>query len=139
MDMSTMTTSSGSTAMVMDMVFFNAKDTPLYSNAWTPTTNTAYAFTCIFCVIFSIILRCLIAAKSMWEVRCKQAEAQRPFVVTAQTYRDEESKLGASETVNSSASSAVGGSTGWNRPWRLSVDLPRAAFTTVIVGVGYLL
>lgn len=27
----------------------------------------------------------------------------------------------------------------WSKPWRLSVDLPRALLTTVMVGVGYLL
>lgn len=27
----------------------------------------------------------------------------------------------------------------WSRPWRLSVDLPRALLVTVMVGVGYLL
>lgn len=30
-------------------------------------------------------------------------------------------------------------SSGWSRPWRLSVDLPRAVLVTVIAGVGYLL
>jgi copper transporter 1 len=150
-DMSSMdmSTSSTSTTMTMSAVFINSHTTALYSNSWAPASTTSYAFTCIFLVILSVVLRGLLVVKSVAEARWKAQALQRPFVVTATSYRDEESKIGTSQDIRSVASGSSASdvqapspakrSVGWNRPWRLSVDLPRAALVTVIAGVGYLL
>lgn len=56
---------------------------------------------------------------------------------------DEESKMIESEEVGSLRSGAEekaeGGKVTRGRPWRLSVDLPRAGLCVVIAGVAYLL
>ncbi|KAH8668426.1 Ctr copper transporter family-domain-containing protein [Xylariales sp. PMI_506] len=61
MDDSTTTTM---TSEDMSMVFFTGFTTPLFSTGWTPTTQGAYAGTCIFLVALCVIHRVLQAVKS---------------------------------------------------------------------------
>lgn len=144
MNMGSSSTSSGSTGTTMDMVFMNSQTSPLFSYAWTPSSTAGYAFTCIFLIVLSAILRGLYAIKHLMEVRWKRQALARGLIITAEAprYTDEESKIAAEEVVKrkgSTDSSVEEGEGGWNRPWRLSVDLPRACMTGLIVAVGYLL
>ncbi|OJJ95981.1 hypothetical protein ASPACDRAFT_47339 [Aspergillus aculeatus ATCC 16872] len=59
--------SSSSVSMSMTMVFFTSTTTPLYSNAWTPSTTGQYAGTCIFLIALAVILRFLLALKPICE------------------------------------------------------------------------
>ncbi|PGH13358.1 hypothetical protein AJ80_06352 [Polytolypa hystricis UAMH7299] len=142
------TSSGGSGEVAMAMVFQNIQATPLYSDAWTPRSNGAYAGTCIFLIVFAIIFRVLMAAKALLEQRWMAAAMARRYVVVAGQTPEAERVLadpnGSTGTlvtpqgveekvrvVHRAASAPM--------PWRFSVDLPRAALVMVIVGVGYLL
>lgn len=130
------------------MVFVNSQTTPLYSSAWTPSSTGQYAGTCIFLVLLAITLRGLLAAKHILEIRWSaQARDRRYVVVQGRTpesgniENDPDAKEGSLITaqgveervkvVRSVKQQVI--------PFRLSVDLPRAGMTVVIVGVGYLL
>lgn len=151
MDHSGSSGSNGSSSMgdmAMKMVFQNSHTTPLYSDAWTPSTNGQYAGTCIFLIILAIILRCLLAFKALLEQRwVNTAYSRRYVVVSGQTPESERVKenpnantgslitaQGVEENVkiiHKSANSPI--------PWRFSVDIPRAILVMIISGVGYLL
>lgn len=47
----------------MPMTFFTSTSTPLYSNAWKPSTTGQYALTCLFLVLLCIVFRCILAAR----------------------------------------------------------------------------
>ncbi|KAL2106100.1 hypothetical protein VUR80DRAFT_7299 [Thermomyces stellatus] len=129
-------------------IFFNAMDTPLYSEQWTPTTAGGYAGTCIFLILLAMAFRGLLAAKSVAEQRWTDRELARRYVVVAgkQTFgerlsQDQSAKdmvlsaNGVEENVRVVGRNKVGA----GRPWRFSVDPARAALDVVIAGVGYLL
>jgi len=120
---------------MMNMVFFTSSSTPVYSTHWTPSSTTQYAFTCIFFILLSTIERSLLAARSLLEARWRTQALQRGYIRTA-VHLDEESKMMDDRDVQSMRSSAKIGGT---RPWRLSVDLPRAGLCVVLLGVAYLL
>src|SRR3954452_21536665 len=68
MDMGSSTSSSsGSMSTSMTMTFKNSHNTPLFSNAWTPSSSGAFAGTCIFLIVLAVIDRCLIAFKAVME------------------------------------------------------------------------
>jgi len=132
----------------MMSIFFNSMDTPLYSNAWTPTSAGTYAGTCIFLICFAAIFRGLLAAKAIMEQRWLDAEMARRYIVVAgkqsfseRLVHDPEAKdmvlsaNGVEENVRVVARSRVGNA----RPWRFTVDPLRALMDVVIAGVGYLL
>jgi Ctr copper transporter family len=138
----------GSSTMGMDMVFTNSHSTPLYSASWTPNSAGSYAGTCIFLIILASILRGLIAFKSIVEQRwLTQARNRRYVVVKGKTTEAGKIDKGPDakaaslitaqgveepvKVVRAYARSAV--------PFRLSVDVPRAAIVFVIAGVSYLL
>jgi hypothetical protein len=75
-------------------------------------------------------LRGLLALKAVREHRWKDAERKRQQSIVSRR----EEKHGALPRVPDGA-----GAGGGSRPWRLSVDGPRAAIDTAIAGVGYLL
>lgn len=150
--MSSTASSSMSTSMSMSMVFTTDHSTPLYSNAWTPTSTGAYAGTCIFLIILAIIARCLQAWRTTLEQRWHDRAINRRYVVVAPT----DSERSSSEVIDDRGKSdeAVLTTRGLDekvrvvrnnsrskecKPWRLSVDLPRACIYTVQAGVGYLL
>jgi hypothetical protein len=138
----------GSSTMGMDMVFTNSHSTPLYSASWTPNSAGSYAGTCIFLIILASILRGLIAFKSIVEQRwLTQARNRRYVVVKGKTPEagtidaDPDAKVPTTTTpqvvkepVNVARAYARGAV-----PFRLSVDVPRAALVFVIAGVSYLL
>lgn len=144
---------------MMAMTFHTSNTTPLFSSAWTPSTSGSYAGTCIFLIVLAIIARLLLALKVAVDQRSiSAAKARRYVVVEGQT----QTAAGEAETETGGRSSGdtddlkmgtlisahgleekvrvVRSSAGPPvMPWRFSVDLPRAALVTVIVGVGYLL
>ena len=134
--------------MTMQMVFTNSKSTPLYSNSWTPNSTGQYAGTCIFLILLAVTFRSLLAAKHTLELRWSALARNRRYVVVAgrtpesgRIESDPDAKEGSLVTaqgveervkvVQATKQPAI--------PFRLSVDVPRALLTFVIVGVGYLL
>ncbi len=139
--------SSSSSSMHMMATFQTSMDTALYSEAWTPTTSGAYAGTIIFLIILGIMLRLLIAAKSLAEARWLDQELKRRYVVV-----EGKQQLSKNVSQDSLAKRMTLTENGVEedvmvlqkkkshvRPWRLSVDPIRALVDTCIVGVGYLL
>lgn len=134
-------------ASMMEMTFFNSQFTPLYSKDWAPLSQGSYAGTCIFLIILSITFRSLYALKAMLEARWAEQAYNRRYIVVAdkqpiseQAKRDPDLKT-AVLTANGVEEGVRLVQQPVNRlpPWRFSVDLPRAALVTVIVGIGYLL
>lgn len=148
MDMSDSSSSSDMGSMGMKMVFVNSQSTPLYSDSWTPHTSGQYAGTCIFLVLLAVTFRGLLATKHVIELRWSAQARNRKYVVvqgnTPESTRienDPDAKEGSlitaqgvEERVKVLKSVKQPGI-----PFRLSVDIPRAALSFVIVGIGYLL
>ena len=128
-------------------VFQTNTATPLYSSAWAPSSAGAYAGTCIFLIALAALLRGLLALKAVQEQRWLDAELKRRYVVVAG-----KEGLGERLSKDSDARPIVVSENGVEenvmvvqrkralvRPWRFSVDLPRACIDLVVAGVGYLL
>lgn len=127
--------------------FTTSTTTPLYSSHWSPHTTGSYAGACIFLLVLAVFFRSLFALKRLLEVRWLDAAVSRRYVVVAgqtpeseRMARDPDAKS-ATLTTNGVEESVkvVHRPAKVVQPWRFSVDLPRAALTTVIVGVGYML
>lgn len=131
------------------MVFQTDRATPLFSDAWTPSTSGSYAGTCIFLVVLAIIARCLVALKTVQESRWRDREARRRYVAVngklplAERITNSPDAKQMTLSENGVEQSVVvverSGSQGLPRPWRFSVDPVRAVMDVLIVGVGYLL
>jgi hypothetical protein len=131
---------------MMQMAFFTATNTQLYSKAWTPQNAGQYAGTCIFLIFLAITLRAIFTAKSFLDARAMESALKRRYVVVAG-----EKGLGATANDSSSMTGilttngmqedvrVVSAPVKTTQPWRFSVDLPRAALMTLATGVGYLL
>ena len=142
------TSSSSQSSMTMMSVFQISTSTPLYSTAWTPTSTGSYAGTCIFLILFAVLFRGLLAGKQSLEQRWLDVELNRRYVSIRGKPTESErissdgdakngtliTERGVEEHVRVVRRKRHGGSA-----WRFSVDLPRAAYVTVMVGVGYLL
>jgi solute carrier family 31 (copper transporter), member 1 len=117
-----MSMSSGSSMMMgmdsMAMVFFTSSTTPLYSYAWTPSTDGQYAGTCIFLIAFAAIFRALVAIRVRFH-----------HIMSAlrQHHRAGMQYAPPSETKPRA------------RPWRSSEAITLAAMDVVLAGVSYLL
>jgi hypothetical protein len=141
--------SDSMSGMTMMSVFQTSMATPLYSQAWTPTSTGSYAGTCIFLILLAVIFRGLLAAKWWQENRWLDRELNRRFVVVngkaplaENLSRDslaKQANMVLSENGIEENVVVVKKRTFGARPWRLSVDPIRAAIDTVIAGVGYLL
>jgi hypothetical protein len=150
MDMGSSTSSgssSMSTSMTM-MTFKNAHDTPLFSNAWTPSSSGAFAGTCIFLIVLAIIDRCLIAFKAVMEQHWLAAHLNRRYVTVVgksteagSIDADPDAKVASLITAQGVEESVkvVHNLSRGPIPWRFSVDLPRALLFLCIAGVSYLL
>jgi copper transporter 1 len=131
----------------MAMVFFNAHDTPLFSISWAPSSSGAYAGTCIFLVMLAIVHRALVATKTIIEARWRdQAWKRRYIMVAGKGPLSEKLSADADSTTGVLSANGVEENVKMIRhqghgiaPWRFSVDLPRALFSTVISGVAFLL
>jgi hypothetical protein len=139
--------SGSDSSMMMMSIFQNSMATPLYSQAWTPTTIGAYAGTCIFLIVLGALMRGLLAAKAIQEARWLDRELERRYVkvqgqqgLGAQISQDSlGKKMVLSQQGLEQDVVVVEKKRGITRPWRLSVDPLRAVIDTVIAGVGYLL
>ena len=144
---SSSTSAAAPSMSAMNSVLYTSISTPLYSSTWMPTTAGAYAGTCIFLILLAAISRLLFAGKHILEHRWMDKELNRRYVVVhgrpsvVEAAKAEEAKnatliteRGVEESVR-----VVRKRTRGVTPWRLSVDAPRAAYVTVMVGVVYLL
>lgn len=120
----------------MAMVFFTSFQTPLFSSAWTPTTQGQYAGTCVFLVVLTIILRLFIALKPIVESRFWSGNVS--YTSHAQVIDDEQTTY--PKGIPGARMRAVRRdvSKRWSG-WRISAAAGRATYEVVIVGVGYLL
>ncbi|KAM0474045.1 hypothetical protein ACHAPX_007758 [Trichoderma viride] len=140
---------SSSSSMGMIMTFQTDIRTALFSTAWTPQTAGTYAGTCIFLIALTVILRLIVAYKTYQERVWADRNAQRRFIVvngkepmSERLSRDPDAKqmtMMLSENGVEEKVLVVEKNHHAVAPWRFSVDPPRAALDTVIVGIGYLL
>jgi copper transporter 1 len=141
-DMGGMSMSSG-----MAMGFFTATNTPLYSASWTPSSAGAYAGTCIFLIILSILFRVIFTLKTYLEMKAMESALKRRYVVVAgekavvDKDADDANSMTGVLTTNGLQENVriVSAPVSHIQPWRFSVDLPRALLMTIAAGVGYLL
>ena len=152
MDMPGGSSSNPSVAqMTMQSVFQTIPSTPLYSLSWTPHSTGQYAGTCIFLILLACSLRGLLAFKTYLEHVWLDRELNRRYVVVngggklplaqrvSQDSDAKQVKVVLSENGVEEDVVVVGRRRPVVRPWRVSVDLPRAGVDVVIAGVGYLL
>jgi copper transporter 1 len=133
--------------MGMASSFIAATNTPLYSEAWTPSSAGAYAGTCIFLIILAIVLRAIFTAKAFLDARALHSALKRRYVVVAdqqspsdKAFNDASSMTGILTTNGLQENvRMIQAPVKATQPFRFSVDLPRAALMTVATGVGYLL
>lgn len=132
----------------MAMYFTTSINTPLYSQSWTPQSVGTYAGTCIFLILLAIAFRGLMASKAMLEQRWAAMARNRKFVVVKGQQpqaecieNDPDSKVGSFVSANGIEERVKYVQADGRRalPFRLTVDLSRAALVTVIATVGYLL
>ncbi|EWZ78567.1 hypothetical protein FOCG_18073 [Fusarium oxysporum f. sp. radicis-lycopersici 26381] len=123
-------------------MFSTGPGTPLYFSVWTPISVDGYAGTCIFLIVLGVILRSLVAAKSVLEKRWIDAELHSQYVVVKRTPSNEcissdlESTKGLlTENGVEKDVIVVQRHMEGARPWRITIDGPRAAIDTVIAGV----
>jgi len=134
-------------ASEMTMAFFNSQSTPLYSKGWAPSSTGAYAGTCIFLIVLTVVFRSLFAFKHILEQRWSDKAWERRYVVVA-----EKQPVSEQARTDPDLKTAILTANGIEehvkvihrparsiQPWRFSVDLPRALLVTVMTGVGYLL
>jgi solute carrier family 31 (copper transporter), member 1 len=103
----------------MEMVFFTAHTTPLYSSAWTPRTIGQYAGTCIFLIVLSIIFRGLIAIRCNFQALLLRGVRHRD---TSLLRTDDDDDKAAPQ-----------------KPWCVNDAALRAVLDTILAGVSYLL
>ena len=73
--------SDASMSMGMQMTFINSHSTPLYSNSWTPSSKGAYAGTCLFLIVLAVVLRSLLAFRSVLEQKWALKATNRRYVL----------------------------------------------------------
>ena len=138
--------SSMSNAMMAG--FTNSYHVPLYSTAWTPDSEGAFAGTCIFLLLLASILRCLLALRTTLEHRWLDQTRKRRYVLVANKGTEAGKIEGDPNAKNGCLITAQGVEENVKvvdamgkefLPFRLSVDVPRAAIVTIIAGVAYLL
>lgn len=132
----------------MQMVFTNSQSTPLYSTSWTPTSTAQYAGTCLFLILLAMTLRGLLAAKHILEIRWSAQAHDRRYVVVQGRTPESGNIENSPDAKDGSLITAQGVEERVKVvrsvkqqviPFRLSVDVPRAGLTFVIVGIAYLL
>ncbi|KAL9031450.1 MAG: hypothetical protein Q9196_000511 [Gyalolechia fulgens] len=132
----------------MVSTFFTSTSTALFSSAWTPGSTGAYAGTCLFLILLAAVFRGLAAGKHTLEHRWLDHELNRRYVTVRGIPTEAERISLDSESKNATLITERGVEEHVKvvrmarrtiTPWRLSVDLPRAAYATLMAGVGYLL
>jgi hypothetical protein len=144
-----MSSSSSSSMGGMAMTFSNTHNTPLFSNLWTPSSDGAYAGTCIFLIILAILDRGLFAFKAIMERRWLAAHLHRRSIAIAgktpeagRIDADPDAKVASlvtAEGTRESVKVVQRATIPEPLPWRFSADFPRALIVLCITGVSYLL
>lgn len=115
----------------MAMTFFTSFKTPLYADAWTPTSQGRYAGTCIFLIVLAIILRVLVAVRPIFEGRLWTDGAHHS--VEAHVKPDEPQRR-----VSGVRQSFQEIGRRWSR-WRVNPAAGRATYELIVAGIAYLL
>lgn len=135
-------------ASMMKMVFYTAANTPLYSSDWQPKSTGSYAGTCIFLIVLASIFRGLLAGKHVLEQRWMDKQLNRRYVSVRGQPTEAERISSDSEAKDMILKSQRGVEEHVKvvrnhmrsvPAWRFSIDLPRAVYVTILVGIGYLL
>ena len=131
----------------MQMTFFQAQDTSLWTMQFTPSSTGSYAGTCIFLIILAVVFRGLFAAKHYAEHYWRNKASKRRYVTVADKGTDAEN-IRKDDVAKDAVISVNGVEEGVRiverhhspvQPFRLSVDPIRALLVTAIVTIGYLL
>ncbi|KAL9086791.1 MAG: hypothetical protein Q9165_006938 [Trypethelium subeluteriae] len=134
---------SGTTTMdmaMMQMTFFQAQDTSLWTMQFTPTSTGSYAGICIFLIILAVVFRGLFAVKHYAEHYWRSQTAQRKYVTVAGKRTDAEN-IRAHDDAKDAVISVNGIEEGVRiverhhtpiQPFRLTVDPLRALLMTAI-------
>lgn len=149
--------SSSGMSHSMAMTFHSNMVDALFSDQWVPSNRGQYAGTCIFIVFFAMIYRGLFVVKfKLDEKLIKCGKLNKQVVALTDIGRDqpykslrdiedeldeeeEQERLQKLERPEQPSPAPTMTTRQGPRPWRLSVDVPRAAIQTVLSGVGYLL
>ena len=124
----------------MRMVFTNSHDILLYSTAWTPHSAGAYAGTCISLIVVALVLRCLFALKPVLEQKWRaRAQSRRCALVRGKVTEagkiedGSDAKNGCLVTTHGVEPNVKVVYTNAREviPFRLSVDVPRAAIVMI--------
>lgn len=135
-------------ASEMMMAFFTSHHTTLFSSSWTPGSEGAYVGTCFFLILLATVFRGLAAGKYFLERRWLDQDLNRRYVAVRGIPTEAERIDSDTDGKNASLISERGVEEHVRvirhirrtiPPWRLTVDVPRAAYATVMAGVGYLL
>lgn len=108
----------------MAMVFFTSANTPLHTQAWTPTTASQYVGTCIFLVILPIICRALLVLRCRFPALMERLHAHKHNDIISQL-PDDIDECKQLQTPS--------------RPWSINESLLRGILDTILAAVGYLL
>ena len=65
----------------MMMTFFTSKNTPLFSQSWSPSNTGDYVGTCIFLIFFGAIFQALLASRASWQRKLREVELSRRVIV----------------------------------------------------------
>ncbi|KAI1410268.1 hypothetical protein F5Y13DRAFT_168052 [Hypoxylon sp. FL1857] len=120
----------------MVMTFFSSSTTSLFSKSWTPASSAAYAGTCIFLIIFAVIMRIMLALKPILE-KTLWNTIVRP---EGELIPEDETGYQKDEMTARPAVKRVYGNVRrrW-AAWRFKTSLSRAFFELLLATVGYLL
>ncbi|KAK2762487.1 copper transporter [Colletotrichum kahawae] len=131
-------TNSGDASMTMPVVFHTAMSTSLFSETWTPRTTRQYAGTCLTLIIFTIILRALLAFKPRLEttVWANHGDTRGRLVVG---HDDEETGKDKMPTRSNSTMQQTHENGLRGMIAELNIRLGRAVYEVVIALLGYLL
>lgn len=128
--------------------FYSSTTTPLFFTSWAPGSTGAYAGICIFLIFFAAFFRGLAAGRHVLEHKWLDQELNRRYVavrgIPTEAERISLDSDGKSATLITERGveervKVVRRTARAITPWRLSVDLPRALYATLMAAVGYLL
>lgn len=84
----------------MPIVFHTKMATALFSDSWTPRTPGQYAGTCLTLIVFTIILRILIAFKPMLEATVWAGEHEKSHLrIDEEVARKEKSSFATPRSI----------------------------------------
>ncbi|KAK1857116.1 copper transporter [Colletotrichum chrysophilum] len=127
----------GDGSMTMPVVFHTAMSTSLFSETWTPRTTGQYAGTCLTLIIFTIILRALLAFKPRLETTVWADDDTRGRLVVG--HDDEETGKEGMPTRSNSKRQRNSDNGMRGIISEANIRLGRAIYEVIIALLGYLL